>query len=173
MVGVMDNPFRTPKGQHAFTFAKKNKLSADNESDTNSWQFNSMPQPSTPATTSLSSVSANPDGYQGANVIMTTKQKWKRIFVDSCKSEFEWVRCINNVMFWGLCRKFPALFDQTCTLVEGIHGDQCHETFVYQATSTAHFTGRHRLKQTALTTNHHGGSAKRQCRTFVNCRERR
>ena len=68
----------------------------------------------------------------------STKKNRKRVFVDAWKSEFQWVRCVNQVMFCSLCRELPALSDTTCTFVKGIQGDKRHETLVFHATSTAH-----------------------------------
>ena len=103
-----------PKGQRTLCFQEQGK----------SWEFGHASSASQAANIGNASDSGSASSKQKYEV------KRKRAFVDAWKNEFEWVRCVNNIMFCSFCREFTDLSDASSTLVKGVSGDKRRETLL-------------------------------------------
>ena len=111
-----------PKGQRTLCFQEQGK----------SWEFGHASSASQAANIGNASDSGSASSKQKYEV------KRKRAFVDAWKNEFEWVRCVNNIMFCSFCREFTDLSDASSTLVKGVSGDKRRETLVHHDISSGH-----------------------------------
>ncbi|KAL3060907.1 hypothetical protein OYC64_009173 [Pagothenia borchgrevinki] len=79
---------------------------------------------------------AGPSKKAKSDIALTPKRK--RTFIETWKTQFPWVRCVDDIMFCELCREYPSIADHNSKLYEGVTGSKRIETLQSHESSKYH-----------------------------------
>ncbi|XP_034080926.1 zinc finger protein 862-like [Gymnodraco acuticeps] len=79
---------------------------------------------------------AGPSKKAKSDIALTPKRK--RTFIETWKTQFPWVRCVDDIMFCEVCREYPSIADHSSKLYEGVTGSKRIETLQSHESSKYH-----------------------------------
>ncbi|KAJ4922562.1 hypothetical protein JOQ06_016566, partial [Pogonophryne albipinna] len=79
---------------------------------------------------------AGPSKKANGDIALTPKRK--RTFIETWKTQFPWVRCVEDIMFCEVCREYPSIADHNSKLYEGVTGSKRIETLQSHESSKYH-----------------------------------
>ncbi|KAI4793757.1 hypothetical protein KUCAC02_032515 [Chaenocephalus aceratus] len=79
---------------------------------------------------------AGPSTKAKSDIALTPKRK--RTFIDTWKTQFPWVRCVDDVTFCEVCREYPSIADHSSKRYEGVAGSKRIETLPSHESSKYH-----------------------------------
>ncbi|KAK5896535.1 hypothetical protein CesoFtcFv8_009681 [Champsocephalus esox] len=79
---------------------------------------------------------AGPSKKAKSDIALTPKRK--RTFIETWKTQFPWVRCVEDIMFCEVCREYPSIADHNSKPYEGVTGSKRIETLQSHKSSKYH-----------------------------------
>ncbi|KAK5890871.1 hypothetical protein CesoFtcFv8_014351 [Champsocephalus esox] len=79
---------------------------------------------------------AGPSKKAKSDIAVTPKRK--RTFIETWKTQFPWLRCVDDIMFCEVCREYPSIADHNSKLDEGVTGSKRIETLQSHESSKYH-----------------------------------